>query len=157
MDGNGHATTYAYDARNRLTAETDTLGNTVTYAYDKAGNKIRTTDPRGNATSEGAKDYTTWYRYDDLNRLIQAILLNGAQRVTTYRYDLAGNHQEAVDLKGVPAFYAYLANNLLQSITWGSDRFVWSLPPVFHKNRGQDLASSGGNKTRKRIARQGRS
>ncbi len=118
VDGNGHAAIYAYDARNRLTAETDALGNTTTYAYDRAGNKIRTTDPRGTATAEIAGDYTTWYRYDDLNRLIQAILPDNTPPVdpfaspadnptVTFTYDQVGNKLTEQDPNGNVTRFTY--------------------------------------------------
>ncbi|MCL4515727.1 MAG: hypothetical protein M1379_09120, partial [Firmicutes bacterium] len=141
VDGNGHATTYAYDARNRLVAETDALGNTTTYAYDQAGNKIRTTDPRGNATPEVAGDYTTWYRYDDLNRLIQAILpdntppvdpfANPADNPTVaFTYDKVGNKLTERDPNGNVTRFTYTERYWLKEVedaaghktTFGYDR-----------------------------------
>lgn len=62
-DGGGavqvFATTYAYDALNRLTRCVDNVGNTNRYAYDSLGRCVRATDPQGNDSA---------FALDDLGR-----------------------------------------------------------------------------------------
>ncbi|MGQ9779218.1 MAG: RHS repeat-associated core domain-containing protein [Bacillota bacterium] len=65
--------TYTYSARGWLLSETDPEGHTVSYTYDAVGNRISLTDQRGNAT-EMPNDYTIRYEYDDLYRLVRAVL-----------------------------------------------------------------------------------
>jgi YD repeat-containing protein len=69
---NGLTVNYTYDARNRLTSETNGAGETIKYAYDKLGNRISMTDPRGSAAADGT--FTTWYVYDVLNRDIRTVM-----------------------------------------------------------------------------------
>lgn len=71
IDPNGQEWTYTYSARGYLLTETDPEGNTIRYQYDKMGNKTAVTDPRGNG-EDGR--FTTWYLYDDLNRLYRTVL-----------------------------------------------------------------------------------
>ncbi|RLF33612.1 MAG: hypothetical protein DRN08_05355, partial [Thermoplasmata archaeon] len=47
VDENGHATTYYYDAYNRLVKVKDATGNETTYEYDALGNLIKTNLPSG--------------------------------------------------------------------------------------------------------------
>ncbi len=56
IDGLGHATSYSYDQRNRLTAVTEPSGGgTTSYSYDNHSRLLSITDPVGNTTS---------YQYD---------------------------------------------------------------------------------------------
>jgi YD repeat-containing protein len=70
---NGTATTYSVDDRNELTAGPDPA-----YGYD--GN--------GNMTSKGMGSGTTYYTYDDENRLIVATYSTSYH--TTFAYDGLG-------------------------------------------------------------------
>ena len=68
-DANNHATTYAYDALNRLVSTTDPLSHVTGYGYDAVGNRTSQTKPDGT---------TVTYTYDALNRLT-GISLSGRQ------------------------------------------------------------------------------
>ena len=87
-DANGHATHYAYDALNRLAAETDPLTHTTAYGYDRVGNRSVMTDADGGVTV---------YAYDALNRLtnIQYPISN-----VQYAYDAVGNRVAMTDSTG---------------------------------------------------------
>jgi len=80
-DGNGHLTTFAYDAVNRLTSESDPLSHTWSYGYDGVGNRTSLTD---------AEDYTTTYNYNAGNRLV-GILYPSPDHAVSYSYDANGN------------------------------------------------------------------
>lgn len=74
VDGNGLETSYTYDARGRLLTEKNPAGEIATCTYDGVGNRTSVTDPRGSATTTIDGDFTTWYVYDNLNRLTRAVL-----------------------------------------------------------------------------------
>ena len=74
------ATTYTYDANDRLTSETSTVGAAsaaTLYTYDANGNTITKTTPSGPIE----------YTYDDANRLAE--MRQSGER-TTYAYDADG-------------------------------------------------------------------
>ncbi|MCY0916351.1 LysM peptidoglycan-binding domain-containing protein [Massilia antarctica] len=105
-DGNMTATTFAYDAANRLIGQTDVLGQTTTYGYDKVGNRTSMTDPNGN---------TTVYVYDAENRLVEQTdaLLNKKRFV----FDKAGDLVTSIDENGNETQFAYDANKRVISQT----------------------------------------
>ena len=84
---NGITTAHDYDARYRLTGISHTVGAEVlqqfAYTYDAAGNR----------TSETALDGTvTAWAYDDAYRLLsETVSVGGADLVTSFAYDDAGN------------------------------------------------------------------
>jgi YD repeat-containing protein len=120
VDGNGGVCKYTYSAKGWLLTETDQAGNTTRYQYDALGNKTAVTDPRGNGV-DGT--FTTWYKYDDLNRLVKTILPdttpsdlsdNPATEVT---YDEVGNKLTEKDPKGVVTSYTYTARNWVETVS----------------------------------------
>jgi YD repeat-containing protein len=48
-DADNNVTTFAYDADNRKTSQTDPLGKSTTFAYDAAGNLTSTGSVRSHA------------------------------------------------------------------------------------------------------------
>ncbi|MGN0505028.1 MAG: S8 family serine peptidase, partial [Lachnospiraceae bacterium] len=79
---------YTYDALNRVTSITDTLGQIrYRYAYDKDGNVISVMDAGG---------YTTWYTYSKNGWLLEARIPKKEEtgvvwyQVIRYTYDKAG-------------------------------------------------------------------
>lgn len=73
---NGAATTYVYDANNRLASEITVGGaasGTITYQYDAAGNRTGKSGPMG----------TVSYVYDDAGRMAE---IRSAGEVVEYRY-----------------------------------------------------------------------
>jgi YD repeat-containing protein len=85
-DGNGHATTYDYNARNLLKKTTDADHQDTLYTYDGAGNLITVKDARENTTTFG---------YDALNR--RNTVKDAKGEVTTTTYDLSGNIKQTED------------------------------------------------------------
>src|SRR5262249_40901530 len=78
-DANGVTTTFAYDARQRLTART-VAGETTTYDYWPTGVIKKITAPDGSYTQ---------YTYDDAHRLTQ--IADGSGNAINYTLDGAGN------------------------------------------------------------------
>lgn len=104
-DANGHKTTYAYDAINRLTNETGARGNYTTYTYDNHGNLLSKTNRRG---------YTTSYEYDELNRKVKETDPIG--NYTEYTYDEDRNPRTETNSKGYTTTYYYDELNRLMKI-----------------------------------------
>jgi RHS repeat-associated protein len=104
-DGNGHVTTFAYDALDRLVSESDPLGNTWTYAYDKLGNRISMTDANGAVTN---------YVYDKANHL-SSIDYPDANDVS-FVYDDGGRRTSMTDSTGTTR-WTYNAANQVTDIT----------------------------------------
>jgi RHS repeat-associated protein len=101
-DGNGHTTTFTYDALNRLHSESDVLGNTWTYGYDKLGNRTSMTDANGAVTN---------YVYDEVNRL-SSIDYPGADDVS-FVYDDGGRRTSMTDSTGTTSWTYNDANQVM--------------------------------------------
>ncbi len=84
-DGNGYRIGYGYDDLDRLASVTQYMGNgdhlVTQYGYDHNGNRITVRD---------ARDMTTVFRYDGLNRMWRRIDARGVV-TQEYRFDEAGN------------------------------------------------------------------
>ena len=50
VDAEGNATTYVYDALERLASYTNAEGYTFSFQYDNEGNTVASTDGNGNTT-----------------------------------------------------------------------------------------------------------
>jgi len=93
------STIYAYDALDRLTTETDSLGRETAYQYGAASNLTQRTDARG---------LVTQYFYDAAGQLTKLEHWDGMILVdtVTYSYDAVGNRLTMVDPTGTTS-YAY--------------------------------------------------
>ena len=119
-DGNGHVTTFAYDALNRLVSESDALGNTWSYGYDALGNRTSMTD---------ANTQVTTYVYDETNSLT-AIDYPGTDMDVTFAHDSAGRRTSMTDGLGTTT-WAYDSLNRPTSITDAFDAAVgYSYDPL---------------------------
>ncbi len=120
IDPKGGVWEYNYSARGYLLSEKDPMGNITRYQYDVLGNKTSVTDPRGNAMDG---NYTTWYEYDDLNRLTKTILpdTTPANRsdnpYTEITYNEAGNKLTERDANGVVTSYTYTPRNWVETVS----------------------------------------
>ncbi|WP_062073647.1 hypothetical protein [Arthrobacter sp. EpRS71] len=99
--GTADTSTYSYDALDRLTGMTDTVGNDWSWTFDAAGREISAVDPDSGARSTtydaaGRQSSTTdaantviGYVYDDLDRVLKKTLGTGtaAQTLEAYTYD----------------------------------------------------------------------
>jgi RHS repeat-associated protein len=109
-DGNGHTTSYSYDANGNLVsiAPPSPLGST-TILPDSLSRVARVTDGNGQQTT---------YSYDSFDRVTQ-ILYAGATTCTssatctTYIYDVDGNLTSRVDVTGTTGFLYDSLNRLV--------------------------------------------
>jgi len=109
-DAEGHATTFAYDARGRMTSVTDGNGNAVRTIYngtDYLADKIE------------FPTFTRNMSYDVRNRLRTSIdqLDAHTNRTVRYGYDLAGNRISSTDPAARITRYAYDALGRLATVT----------------------------------------
>jgi RHS repeat-associated protein len=97
VNGNGHLTTFAYDALNRPVLQEDVVQDAdgaattlrVETHWDGNGNRIRELDRRQSLHE---------FRYDNLNRLIETRV--EGQLIASQTYDAAGNRLSETDLHG---------------------------------------------------------
>lgn len=93
--------TWRYDARNKLTSQTDRRGYSTTHLYSPTtGDLLETTDPRGGKTT---------YTYDSRG-LVRTEKDERGQltgKVTTYDYDTAGNRTSVTTPMGLVTRFAY--------------------------------------------------
>ena len=141
VDGNLKRWDYTYSARGWLLSEKDPLGNVTRYRYDAMGNKVSVTDPRNKTgykiiddkvvldEASDNRTYTTWYIYDDLNRLTKTVFPDGTppndiqlkeggydNPYTEVSYDENGNKLSERDLNGVLTEYTYTPRNQVETI-----------------------------------------
>ena len=105
-DANGHASTFTYDALNRLIRGEDAAQQVTTSAYDANGNLITLTKPRGFATT---------FSYDGANRL--ATSTDALTQTLRFAYDANGNVATLTDPQGIVTRYAYNALDRLEALT----------------------------------------
>jgi RHS repeat-associated protein len=145
IDPNGHIWLYSYSARGFLLSETDPVGNVTRYGYDPMGNRVAKIDPRKNKDaplnwysfsgnqlvckdSRSDKSFTTWYLYDDYNRLYRTVMPAKTPPenpfVSTPNYDnpytetwfgLSGNKISERDPNGIETKYTYSPRNWLET------------------------------------------
>ncbi|MEV0598443.1 DUF6531 domain-containing protein [Streptomyces sp. NPDC050315] len=123
----GHVTTYEYNERLQLTAETDPLGIAVRQEWDEYDRLLSQADALGNTTS---------YTYDDAGNITRITRADGSIAETTYNdlslpiesvdadgaswrreYDSCGNLTTLADPAGAVTRYAYTATGHLDTIT----------------------------------------
>ena len=89
-DAEGNVKTYTYTARNQKQTEKDPLDGLITYFYDRNDKVIKQITKQTDEIS-----FVAEYKYDDLGRLVQAILPEVSdvkdKRVVSITYDKNGN------------------------------------------------------------------
>ena len=105
-DATGHASTFTYDALNRLTRSEDAAQQVTTYTYDANGNLTTLTNPRGFATT---------LDYDAANRLASST--DALTQTLRFAYDHNGNLVTLTDPQGIVTGYAYDALDRLEALT----------------------------------------
>lgn len=123
VDPQGKTTEFTYTARGWLKEQKDPMGGITRFTYDAVGNKLSETDPRGNAPGAAANSYTAWYYYDELYRLVKAVLPDetppadpnkpGDNPVVSFDYDLNGNCVKETKANGQAISYTYNSRNWL--------------------------------------------
>jgi RHS repeat-associated protein len=102
----GGTQTYAFDAKDRLTARTDELGHTTTYGYDAAGN----------LTDIGRPAAANWHLgYDPPGNLTSIADPLGDQR--SFAYDAQNRPTSYADARGKTWSYAWSPANDLTQVT----------------------------------------
>ncbi|WP_018079194.1 RHS repeat-associated core domain-containing protein [Thiobacillus denitrificans] len=102
--------TYTYDAADRLTSVTDSLGNQVTYAYDTRDNRIQdvSKDPNGTVVRQVDRVFNA---RDELSQI------NAAGSITQLVYDAAENLTQETNPNGNATGHQYDAlKRLTQTI-----------------------------------------
>ncbi|MBE5827334.1 MAG: RHS repeat protein [Butyrivibrio sp.] len=105
--------TLTYDARGRVTAQTDGEGNTTGYVYDRNSNIIEKTNPAGGRTS---------YEYDAAGRLIKTIDPLGREIVLTYTKD--GRLRSSTDHDGVTTVNIYENKRIKKVVKRAGEREI---------------------------------
>jgi RHS repeat-associated protein len=101
------ATTFSYDALDRLTSVTNDVGQVTQYSHDPAGNLTVVTDANGNATV---------YTYDERNLLWKTI--DAMTNTTRYTYNLNGQPMQFADARSNITVYAYDSFDRLATRTY---------------------------------------
>ncbi len=129
-DGNGHQTTYGYDAEGNRTSEKDAAGNEAKWAYDEDHALISMTTPGGEKTTierdadgnpesisrpaPGEETQTSSFEYDGNGQLEHVV--DPLERVWSYGYDEQGNRTSETDPAGNKATLDYDEDSRLISI-----------------------------------------
>ena len=95
-DQHGYNTYYVYDGADRLIRVTNAQGISTSYTYDEVGNMTSVTDGNGNVTA---------YAYDDFGRVVKTTNALGNSAYTTY--DKSGNVLTTTDYAGSLTSYTY--------------------------------------------------
>jgi RHS repeat-associated protein len=147
IDPNSHVWQNTYSARGFLLSEATPDGNVTQYGYDPLGNKIAVIDPRNTAAapkiwysfngeqlvlkdSRTDKTFTTWYLYDDYNRLYRTVMPDNTPPSNPFEaapgydnpytetwYDLVGNKEAERDTTGQTTNYTYYPRNWLKTVS----------------------------------------
>ncbi len=89
VDELGHATSFSYDGRRRLTSQTGKIGEKLEIAYDADGHIVRLTDANGHATS---------FAVNEVGLVVRETNAVGA--VVSLGYDVAGNVTTRTNSRG---------------------------------------------------------
>jgi len=108
---NGNVISYCYDAANRLTNISDSIGLVASYDYDENGNLISHSDGLGHS----------WiYSYDSADRIIEVydpLIDIPTDKYATYEYDKNNNLIKETDNESLATDYEYDSLNRLISTT----------------------------------------
>ncbi|NCS52426.1 MAG: hypothetical protein GPJ23_08650, partial [Microcystis aeruginosa G13-05] len=101
-------TTYLeYDAADRITKITDTLGNFLSYTYDTAGRRTSMVDQSGNTVN---------YHYENTAGRLIGLTDGNNNPIITYAYDEVGRLAREDKGNGTYVIYNYYADDRVQSL-----------------------------------------
>ena len=96
----GRISTVEKNSKGQVIKETDADGNTISYTYDDRSNlKTKVENIKNDAT------YTTTYKYDDFNRLIEET--NPEGNTASFTYDIFGHLTGSIDFEGNSVSHTY--------------------------------------------------
>jgi RHS repeat-associated protein len=140
-DANGVATSYGYDARDRLMIIQDAADQTTAIRYDSKGNPTVRIDPLGFVTENeydargrvikqiDGNGSATRFRYDNDNNMIQ--LTDPIGNVTRFRFDQRDRVIEEIDPLGAHIRYEYnAADDLIEKTDRNGRRLVFTYDAV---------------------------
>lgn len=107
------ATSYEYDAMNRITASTDAAAGTTRYEYDETGKVQSVTDPAGNKIS---------YIYNEAGELVKEMDSEG--RTLSYEYNVLGQPVRITDSLGRETIHTYEKGGRLIKTTHPDGRSI---------------------------------
>ncbi len=110
----GHKTSYTHDANGRLASVTDSEGITVSYQHDAAGN--RSAERVTRTTPAGLEVVESRFVHDELNRLVETRLPDGA--VLRSAYNALGQVIEEADPLGRKTSYVFDALGRLTTTSY---------------------------------------
>jgi RHS repeat-associated protein len=129
-DGNGHTTTYGYDAEGNRTREENAAGDEREWAYNKTHDVTSMTTPRGETTTierdangniesvsrPGPEEttQTTTYAHDEHGQLES--VTDPLERTWSYGYDSQGNRTSESDPAGGTQTFGYDGDSRLTSV-----------------------------------------
>ena len=138
QDPDSKATSYAFDALNRVSTVTNTSG-TTTYAYDRSSLPTQTSYPNSSVES------TT---YDLAKRVLTVQNTQGASIVSSYQYtyDLNGNRKTQIEVNGGLAettTYTYDSDDRLQQVAYPDKRTTYTYDPAYNRLTENTVLASG--------------
>ncbi|NUM82142.1 RHS repeat-associated core domain-containing protein, partial [bacterium] len=148
-----HATTYQYNTLNQLTKKISPDEGTIDYVYNKAGQLrfVKDENHRTNFTYNGTRTYWTFYKYDELGRVIQQgektddpslstiqSSVDGSPYVGSGSYPTSGavttvwNYYDSYTLTGAPS--AHLSSSPAAEENYPKGRLTKSFIHDLHSN-----------------------
>ncbi len=129
----GNKTTFEYNDKKEVVAETNAEGQKYEYSYDSNGNQTYQKDPAMDGQASGfetkrtfndlnkltseilrQEDHKAQYEYDSKGNLLK--ITNANQSVSSFTYDNVGQLTSSTDFNGNVTFYFYNSNGDLESI-----------------------------------------
>jgi RHS repeat-associated protein len=141
VDAEKHTIRYAYDDRGLLVTRTDQRGKVTRFeylpagdvnaglpaaitspegrrtefSYDETGRRIAVVDPRGTVDEDLRDDFTTRFRFDEQDRVVD-VREPGKRHSSRTEYDAVGRVAETETPAGVETEYTYFADGPLRMV-----------------------------------------
>lgn len=105
INANGHTNTISYDSANRRQTLTDSAGNNIILSYDRNSNITRVTEVEKSDLGDPDEVFTTWFEYDNLNRLTATV--DNVSTTNRFAYDSRGNRTLHINGRGNAIRHTY--------------------------------------------------